>query len=165
MLASETELTKMGFFPARALECYKESRNHVIINYLHIALLEQREAIVIIPLKNREYEMLRLPRVAVLYLLLKIYPVLQTGTVSEKELLQLQDIDSFLREVKDCKENIMIGEFQDNALTKEWLYYWKNNQIFEYDLNRQIKREVDAVQVRRELLRLLAIDEEVKNYA
>ena len=109
VLASETELTKMGFFPARALECYKESRNHIIINYLHIALLEQREAIVIIPLKNREYEMLRLPRVAVLYLLLKIYPVLQTGTVSEKELLQLQDIDSFLREVKDCKENIMIG--------------------------------------------------------
>lgn len=51
----------------------------------------------IIPLKNREYEMLRLPRVAVLYLLLKIYPVLQTGTVSEKELLQLQDIDSFKR--------------------------------------------------------------------
>lgn len=41
----------MGFLPARALECYKESRNHVIINYLHIALLEQREAIVIIPLK------------------------------------------------------------------------------------------------------------------
>ena len=158
VLASETELTKMGFFPARALECYKESRNH-------IALLEQREAIVIIPLKNREYEMLRLPRVAVLYLLLKRYPVLQIGTVPEKEQLQLQDIDSFLREVKDCKENIMIGEFQDNALTKEWLYYWKNNQIFEYDLNRQIKREVGAVQVRRELLRLLAIDEEVKNYA
>ena len=72
VLASETELTKMGFFPARALECYKESRNHIIINYLHIALLEQREAIVIIPLKNREYEMLRLPRVAVLYLLLKM---------------------------------------------------------------------------------------------
>ena len=48
VLASETELTKMGFLPARALECYKESRNHVIINYLHIALLEQREAIVII---------------------------------------------------------------------------------------------------------------------
>ena len=107
--------------------------------------------------------MLRLPRVAVLYLLLKIYPVLQTGTVSEKELLQLQDIDSFFkRSQKTAKENIMIGEFQDNALTKEWLYYWKNNQIFEYDLNRQIKREVDAVQVRRELLRLLAIDEEVK---
>ena len=38
-------------------------------------------------------------------------------------------------------------------------------QIKQYDLNRQIKREVDAVQVRRELLRLLAIDEEVKNYA
>lgn len=95
VLASETELTKMGFFPARALECYKESRNHIIINYLHIALLEQREAIVIIPLKNREYEMLRLPRVAVLYLLLKRYPVLQIGTVPEKEQLQLQDIDSF----------------------------------------------------------------------
>ena len=91
--------------------------------------------------------------------------MLQPFRMYEKELLQLQDIDSFLREVKDCKENIMIGEFQDNALTKEWLYYWKNNQIFEYDLNRQIKREVGAVQVRRELLRLLEIDEEVKNYA
>ena len=93
------------------------------------------------------------------------YRLLQPFRMYEKELLQLQDIDSFLREVKDCKENIMIGEFQDNALTKEWLYYWKNNQIFEYDLNRQIKSEVGAVQVRRELLRLLAIDEEVKNYA
>ena len=121
VLASETELTKMGFFPARALECYKESRNHIIINYLHIALLEQREAIVIIPLKNREYEMLRLPRVAVLYLLLKIYPVLQTGTVSEKELLQLQDIDSFLREVIGSKtlsdaEVKKIGDVLDEGL-------------------------------------------------
>ena len=44
VLASETELTKMGFLPARALECYKESRNHIIINYLHIALLEQSPA-------------------------------------------------------------------------------------------------------------------------
>lgn len=31
VLASETELTKMGFFPARALECYKESRNHIMM--------------------------------------------------------------------------------------------------------------------------------------
>ena len=165
VLASETELTKQGLLPARALECYKESQNHIIINYLHIALLEKKEAIVIIPLKNHEYEMLRLPRVAVLYLLLEKYPILRTGTVAGKEKPQVEDIDTFLRELKECKENIMVGEFQENTLIREWVYFWKEDRIFEYDLNRQLKKGVDAVQIRRELLRLLAINEEVENYA
>ncbi|NLK76324.1 MAG: DUF5081 family protein [Clostridiales bacterium] len=165
VLASETELTKQGLLPARALECYKESQNHIIINYLHIALLEKKEAIVIIPLKNHEYEMLRLPRVAVLYLLLEKYPILRTGTVAGKEKPQVEDIDTFLRELKECKENIMVGEFQENILIREWVYFWKEDRIFEYDLNRQLKKGVDAVQIRRELLRLLAINEEVENYA
>ena len=131
----------MGFLPARALECYKESRNHVIINYLHIALLEQREAIVIIPLKNREYEMLRLRESLSYIYYWKYIRLLQDWNSIRKGAFTAARHWFFLREVKDCKENIMIGEFQDNALTKEWLYYWKNNRIFEYDLNRQIKEK------------------------
>ena len=59
----------------------------------------------------------------------------------------------------------MVGEFQENTLIREWVYFWKEDRIFEYDLNRQLKKGVDAVQIRRELLRLLAINEEVENYA
>lgn len=164
VLESETKLTKAGMLPARALECYKESRTHIIINYLHIALLEKKEAVVIIPLKNREYEMLLLPRVAVLYLLLEKYPILRNGAAPEKEKPQVEDIDTFLRELKECKEHIMVGEFQKKTLVREWVYFWKEDRIYEYDLNRQLKKGADAVQIRKKLLRLLKISKEAENY-
>ena len=58
----------------------------------------------------------------------------------------------------------MLGEFQDKTLVKEWVYFWKQDKIYEYNLNKQLKKEVDAVQIRRELFRLLEINEEVENY-
>lgn len=164
VLKSETELSRQGVLPARALECYKESKVHIIINYLHIALLEKKEAIVIIPLKNREYEMLRLPRVALVHLLLDKYPVLRAGAKTVDIKTEMMDMDTFLQELKEYEGNIMIGEFQNGVVERELVYYWKEEKMYQYDLNREIRKGVNAVQVRRELLKLLRITEEVENY-
>lgn len=165
VLQSEMKLSRQGALPARALECYKESKTHIIINYLHIALLEKREAVVIIPLKNREYEMLKLPRIALLYLLLNKYPLLRGEAKPTKAGPELVDIDTFLQELKEQEGNIMVGEFQNEAIVKEQVYFWKEERIYQYDLNAQLKREVNPVQIRRELLNLLQIREEVEHYA
>lgn len=165
VLKSETELSKEGALPARALECYKESNVHVIINYLHIALLEKKEAVVIIPLKNREYEMLRLPRVALLYLLLEKYPVLRGGGKTVKSQPELVDMDSFLQELKEQEGNIVAGEFQNGTMVREQVYYWKEDTVYQYNLNTRLKKEVSPAQARRELMKLLQINREVENYA
>lgn len=165
VLKSETELSKQGALPARALECYKESKTHIIINYLHIALLEKKEAVVIIPLKNHEYEMVRLPRVALLYLLLDKYPVLRDAAKAVEVKAELVDIDTFLQELKEQEGNIMVGEFRNGAMVSEQVYYWKEEMLYQYDLNTQLKKGVNSVQIRRELMKLLQISEEVENYA
>lgn len=165
VLKSETELSKQGALPASALECYKESNVHVIINYLHIALLEKKEAVVIIPLKNREYEMLRLPRVALLYLLLEKYPVLRGGGKTVKSQPELVDLDTFLQELKEQEGNIMAGEFQNGTMVREQVYYWKEDTVYQYNLNTQLRKEVSPAQTRRELMKLLQINREVENYA
>ena len=165
VLKSETELSRQGALPARALECYKESNTHIIINYLHIALLEKKEAVVIIPLKNHEYEMLKLPRVALLYLLLDKYPVLREIAKPVEVKSELVDIDTFLQELKEYDGNIMVGEFRDKAMVREQVYYWKDKVMYQYDWNNQLRKGVNSLQVRRELLTLLQISEEVEHYA
>lgn len=165
VLKSETELSRQGALPARALECYKESNTHIIINYLHIALLEKKEAVVIIPLKNHEYEMLKLPRVALLYLLLDKYPVLREMAKPVEVKSELVDINTFLQELKEYDGNIMVGEFRDKVMVREQVYYWKDKVMYQYDWNNQLRKGVNSLQVRRELLTLLQISEEVEHYA
>lgn len=164
VLKSETELSELGVLPARALELYKESKAHIIVNYLHIALIEKQEAIVIIPTKNREYELLRLPRMALIYLLLDRYPILRNaGKITETK-AEMIEHDAFLRKLKEYDGNIMVGAFQEDKIVSEHVYYWKENQMYRYDLNQQLRKEVNSVQVRRELLKLLQIKEGAENY-
>lgn len=165
ILKSETELSELGVLPARILELYKQSKTYIIINYLHIALIEGQDAIVIIPLKNKEYELLRLPKVAIVYLLLKQYPVLQGAATGVQAGIKKVDYDSILSQLPSCEGNIMVGAFENNQIISEHVYYWKNDKVRRYDLNSQIEKEICVTEIRREILRLLQVDAEVNKYA
>ena len=149
--------------PARALELYKQSKGYIIINYLHIALIDKQEAVVIIPLKNREYELLRLPRAALLYLLLEQYPVLRNGTVDIETKVEVVEYESFLSNLPSYDGNIMVGVFQDNQIVSEHVYYWKEVEIQRYDFNTQVKKQMNAPQVRKEIVKLFQMEAEVHN--
>jgi len=168
ILKSEKELSRLGTLPARTLELYKQSKTYIIINYLHIALIDKQEAVVIIPLKEkskeREYELLRLPRVAVLYLLLEHYPVLRNAAMKTEANVHLIDHDSFLQKLSSYDGNIMVGVFGDSQIVSEHVYYWEGEEILRYDLNSQIEKKVNAVQVRREIIKLLQIEGEVQSH-
>lgn len=119
----------------------------------------------IIPLKNHEYELLRLPRVAIVYILLNQYPILRNAETEKQTKFQMLDIDSFLRELSSCEGNIMTGVFRDNRVVSEHVYYWKGREIHRYDLGSQMEKKVTAPQVRKELLKLLQIEWKVEGYA
>ncbi len=165
ILKSDTELSEVGALPAMTVELYKQSSDYVIINYLHIALIDRQEAVIIIPLKNQEYELLRLPRAAILYLLLEQYPVLRGVSEKIQTKAKLLDTDSFLRKVSFCDGNIMIGAFSKNQVVSEHIYYWKEKTINRYDFNSQVEKQVDAVWIRREIVKLMQIEQEVEKYA
>lgn len=161
VLDSETQLSKLGVLPARAFECYKLSSRHVIINYMHIAFYGEDESIVIVPLDNGEYELVKLPRVAILYLLLDRYPVLRKAGEAERKRAHALDMDEFLRKLKEYDGNIMTGEFYNNMAVREQVFYWDSAGMYRYDLNRHVQRESDPVSIRRELVRMLGVDMEV----
>lgn len=164
VLDSETKLSPRGLLPARALECYKECEKHLIINYLHIGLLPTKEAIVIIPLKNREYEMMRIPRTAVLYKLLEQYPILREKGKNITTEAEKEEPDTFLKELKQYDGNIMAGEFEKGKVQQEQVYFWKDSELYQYDLKSEIRREISPARLRRKLIRMLEIREETAGY-
>lgn len=164
VLKSETELSEQGFLPAHALECYKNAKDHLILNYLHIAILEGDDAVVIIPLKDREYEIFRTSRVALLYMLLKQYPVLCQAGEGSSEGEEQMDVDTFLKELTAYEGSIMAGKYHNGAVEREQVYFWQDEHLYRYMFGSRIKSKMDAVAVRRELLALLQIKmEEIKD--
>ncbi len=160
VLKSETELSENGFLPAYTLECYKNASDHIILNYLHIAILEGDDAAVIIPLRDREYEMFRIPRAALLCQVLEEYPLLKgagTGICEGEELL---DVDLFLKQLRNCEETIMVGQYRNSSVEREQVYFWQGKELYRYMFGSRIKSQMDAVSVRRELLNLLKIKTE-----
>lgn len=164
VLKSETELSENGFLPAHALESYKNASDHLILNFLHIAILEDDDAIVIIPLKNREYEMFRIPRVALMYKLLEQYPVLRGAGEGISEGEEQKDVDTFLKELTGYEGSIMAGKYRNGAVEREQVYFWQGENLYRYMFGSRIKSRMDAVAVRRELIALLQIRmEEIKD--
>lgn len=164
VLESDTKLSPKGLLPARALECYKECQKYLIINYLHIGLLSPKEAIVIIPLKKKEYEIMRLPRTAVLYKLLEQYPIFREATRLITTEAEIEDIDTFLRELNQYDGNIIVGEFEAGKVQQEQIYFWKNSNLYQYDIKSEVRREISPDALRRKFLRMLQIREEVAAY-
>lgn len=164
VLESNTKLSPKGLLPARALECYKECQKHLIINYLHIGLLSPKEAIVIIPLKKKEYEIMRLPRTAVLYKLLEQYPILREAARLITTEAEIEDIDTFLKELNQYDGNIMVGEFEAGKVQQEQIYFWKDSNLYQYDIKSGVRREISPDALRRKFLGMLQIREEVAAY-
>lgn len=167
ILKSKSVLSEQGVLPARALELYKESKTHIIINYIHIALIEGADSIVIIPAYNEseEYELLRIPRVALLYVLLKQYPVLRGRKYGMEKQTQIRKYEEFLNILKKYEGNLLVGTFYEGKMKSEQVYYWKGKELWCYDLETQINKEKDFVQVRKEMLRLLQIETEMYDNA
>lgn len=160
VLVSETELSPEGFLPARTLEQYKNSERYVVINYIHAAIFGQRDADVIIPLGKREYEMFRIPRILLLYQLMKQYPIFlgskRNVSGTEKEVL----LEDFLSSFSQYEGNIIVGEYARQEIKREQVYFWKEGQIFVYDFQTRKQREISAWEMRQEFMEVLDIREE-----
>lgn len=157
VLEKESKLSKKGALPASAIEDYKNAKKYVIINYLHIAITD-KDAVVIIPLKNFEYEVMRIPTEAIMVMLLKKYEILcrkTNGQVTENKYV---NIDNILRELNEKRySSIILGIFENDKTVNEYVYFWDDINTYRYDFKKQIKSKIDPVIVRKEIAGALSI--------
>lgn len=72
------------------------------------------------------------------------------------------DVDTFLKELGKYDGNIMIGKYRNHSTERELVYFWQDEKLYRYVLGSGIKSRVDAVTVRRELVKLLQIKMEAQ---
>lgn len=159
VLESKSKLSKKGVLPTKAIEDYKTAKKHVIINYLHIAILDN-DTVVIIPLKDRKYEVMRLPAAAIMVKLFEEYDMLRVKSNGKEAYNKRVDLDSFLKELKEKgSKNIMLGLFEDGIALKECVYYWDDDNAYRYDFTKGIKSIIDPIVARNELANALCLKE------
>lgn len=160
ILESEERLAEKGLYPAKAMEDYKKSKKHIIINHLHLALLENGDMVMIYPV-NQEYEICRINSAVLLFLCIKNYPFLRGGMEKKDIAMEQPGLDMVLRELYENENNILIGEYQEQKAVRERIFYQKDDKDYIYDMVSGIRYETDGYQMRIELKKLLGIEGEM----
>ena len=137
LLKSKMELSPEGVLAALALEEYRTSKRHVIINRLHIAFSAKGDAIVLLPINKGEYELFR---------------------VNKEPIFKRYDIDEVLKDLYGNDDNIVIGVFENKNKIKEEIIYYMNNKLFLYRIEQSVIGETNAPYIRRELVSILDIN-------
>lgn len=159
VLESKDRLAEKGFYPAKAMEDYKNSKKHIIINRLHLALPENGDMVMIYPVEE-EYEMCRINSAVLLFLCIKNFPFLCGGKEDKDIIMEQPGLDRVLGELYENESNILIGEYQEQKAVRERIFYQKDNKDYIYDMVSGRRYETDGYRMRMELKTLLGIEGE-----
>lgn len=67
------------------------------------------------------------------------------------------DTDTFLKDVHHAAGSIMLGRFKERKAVEEKVFYWKENDIYQYDFAEKEKCQVEPVAVRRHMAEILEV--------
>lgn len=158
LLKSKMELSPEGVLAALALEEYRTSKRHVIINRLHIAFSAKGDAIVLLPINKGEYELFRVNKEELLVFVLRTYKFLCEKGDGKRPIFKRYDIDEVLKDLYGNDDNIVIGVFENKNKIKEEIIYYMNNKLFLYRIEQSVIGETNAPYIRRELVSILDIN-------
>ena len=152
------QLTFEGVLQAKNIELYKNAKRHVIINYLHIALYDETQCVIIQQLKNGDYEIYNIPRIVIIDRLLHEYAFL--GAKSEEHISNEKkaEIDEVLKDIYGGKDNILIGVFEKGVNLDEMMIYKTDQEIISYSMSTKKKKCVQANEARKTLMDVLQIE-------
>lgn len=147
----------------RAISDYKKASFHVILNRLRIALVNEANAVVIYQSNQREYELLRIPKLAIALLVMKQYPFLQEKacevfgeevTMSKAALLRLMQ--------GEREGNLIIREYKNRISDKDMLYKQQDKDCKQYNLKTGKVKPISPSEIRKALLKSLQVKEELE---
>lgn len=160
LIDEKDEITKWGALVLDALKEYKEAKNHLIINKLHIALNKEKNAVVIIPMNADEYELLKVPPTAILLQVIKEYPFTQCEEQQLSNEETSLDLKEFLFMIQQSAGSVLtIGEYREGVARKESMYLFNQESCQECDLLNEKSKYVTSRQIRMRLLEALHIRE------
>lgn len=163
ILESETKLSSVGFLPAKALEMYKESKIYIRINDLKAAIINDSEMIAISPAENNQFELQRVPKAVILYLILEKFSVLRNKLKSVDSKPEKIEEDDILKEIKKSEGHILIEKFEETSYKTGCVYYWNKENMVKYDFLTKIKEYTEAVSVRNEIAEILEVTKGEEN--
>lgn len=162
LLESDKQLSVLGVAAAKVIDDYKQAKQYVLINRMHIALLPNMDAAIIVQTQPGTFEILRQNRAAILVGVLKSY---QEFCAAGDRLNQDRafPLEKFLEEMQDYPYNMLLGKFDNNRSIEEGILFWNEKKICYYDVKKEKKRLLSAPQVRNFLVDILELKEGIVN--
>lgn len=162
LLESDTKLSVLGGIVAKMVDDYKQANQYALINRMHIALLPNLDAVIIVQTEPGIFEIIRQNRVAILVQILRSYE--EFCAAGDKWSMDMFfPLNKFLEEIEEYPGNLLLGKFSHNRSTEEGVIFWNKKNIYYYDVKKEKKHHMSAPQVRNFLASVLEVREETAN--
>ena len=156
ILESEERLSQDAYYLIKAIEDYKNSSKHIILNSLHLAPLKNGDMVMIYPIEN-DYEVGIVNNMVIWYFLIKKYEFLRGKKEVIGKQMNQSGLDDVIPELYQNENNIIIGEFIDKVAIREYVFYYKDGKNIKYDFASGKKFLSDGYEMRIELGTLLGL--------
>lgn len=155
-LKSDKQLSVLGGAAAKRIDDYKQANKYVLVNRMHIALLPNMDAVIIVEKESGQFEILRQNRAAIFVEILRSnqrFCAAGDGRNSDS----IFPLESFLEEVRDYPGNMLVGKFDNNRSMEEGILFWNEQNIYYFDVKKEKKSMISAPQVRNFLAEILEL--------
>ena len=140
IIDSEGNISKIGVLPIRALEQYKNCKNHIVINNTCFGLINNQEAIAIKKVKDC-YDISRVNKLSIITEILKKSSFLRGSLsvhISENKLDKVSiDLEELL-----AKDSIHMTKYLEKSVISDKIFFYDDKQGFSYDLIGKSLKEV-----------------------
>jgi hypothetical protein len=134
ILDENGKLMQLGTLPIKALGEYKNAKEHVSINMLRIGILDE-DKIVVIDTKDDKYDIYMSHKAIIIKEILGKSSFMRSSSTSSDNFVieKIKDNNLIIKKEDYDKESLSVIKYSNGCHIKEKIYYWDDNEGFEYD--------------------------------
>lgn len=159
ILDENGKLKQIGILPIKALEEYKSSKEHLSINTLRIAILQDNK-IVVIDTKDDKYDIYMSHKALFIKEILgKSNFMRLSSNKNEKFKIEKIEYSKLINQKENYEKNsLSINKYSFGCIISEKIYYWDDNAGFEYDLINSERLQLSPRTMRMNLLKDIGLN-------
>lgn len=159
LLDEERHLTKDG---TAMLVCWQEYRNskvHLLVNRLNVAVLPGNMVVTVYE-KEGGYEIECMSSEVLMLAILKQCEYLRQGEEKpERGTWKTVSIEQWVADAGEAEDGVPIFVYHGNKMREQSIYYWKEQQGYLFDLKKSRLRTLSAGVMRRQIYRKFTWEE------
>lgn len=150
IIDSEGNISKIGVLPIRALEQYKNCKNHIVINNTCFGLINNQEAIAIKKVKDC-YDISRVNKLSIITEILKKSSFLRGSLGVHSSENKLDKVSMDIEELL-TKDSIHMIKYLERSVISDKIFFYDDKQGFSYDLIGKSLKEVKPHDIKRTIV-------------